>query len=271
MMPNIDLINGECIEIMKELIKGGLKVDAIITDPPYGTTSCSWDSIIPFEEMWYCCNNLIKDNGAIVLFGSEPFSSMLRCSNIKNFKYDWIWEKQKAANFMSAKNAPLKYHEIISVFSNGTHKYNPQRYKVLEFSEIENMDKKQLKEVFETKDYDRYGKVDRRKTINNPTTNKELIGTNLKRIRNADDGYRYPKSVLKINKEINTNLHPTQKPVNLMEYLVKTYTDEGDLVLDFTMGSGTTGVACKNLNRNFIGIELNKEYFDIAKERIDEI
>ena len=159
-MSNIDLINGECIEIMKELIKGGLKVDAIITDPPYGTTSCSWDSIIPFEEMWYCCNNLIKDNGAIVLFGSEPFSSMLRCSNIKNFKYDWIWEKQKAANFMGAKNAPLKYHEIISVFSNGTHKYNPQRYKVLEFSEIENMNKKQLKEVFETKDYDRYGDWD---------------------------------------------------------------------------------------------------------------
>ena len=267
-MSNIDLINGECIEIMKELIKGGLKVDAIITDPPYGTTSCSWDSIIPFEEMWNCCNNLIKDNGAIVLFGSEPFSSMLRCSNIKNFKYDWIWEKQKAANFMGAKNAPLKYHEIISVFSNGTHKYNPQRYKVLEFSEIENMDKKQLKEVFETKDYDRYGKVDRRKTINNPTTNKELIGTDLKRIRNADDGYRYPKSVLKINKEINTNLHPTQKPVNLMEYLVKTYTNEGDLVLDFTMGSGTTGVACKNLNRNFIGIEMDKKYFEIAKERL---
>ena len=268
-MPKIDLYQGDCLDIMDNLIKQGVKVDAIITDPPYGTTVCNWDNIISFDKMWNCCNKLIKDNGAIVLFGSEPFSSMLRYSNIKNFKYDWIWEKQKAANFMGAKNAPLKYHEIISVFSNGTHKYNPQRYKVLEFSEIENMDKKQLKEVFETKNYDRYGKVDRRKTINNPTTNKELIGTDLKRIRNVDDGYRYPKSILKINKEINTNLHPTQKPVDLMEYLVKTYTNECELVLDFTMGSGSTGVACKLLNRNFIGIELDENYFKIAKERIE--
>ena len=265
---NSCLIQGDCIEAMQMLIEKGVKVDAVITDPPYGTTACRWDSIIPFDKMWECLNKLIKDNGAIVLFGSEPFSSILRCSNIKNFKYDWVWEKQKAANFMGAKNAPLKYHELISVFSNGTHKYNPQKYKVLEFSEIEKMDKKQLKEVFETKDYDRYGKVDRRKTINNNTTNKELIGIDLKRIRNADDGYRYPKSVLKINKEINTNLHPTQKPVNLMEYLVKTYTNEGDIVLDFTMGSGTTGVACKNTGRKFVGIELDENYYQIACDRI---
>lgn len=219
--------------------------------------------------MWGLLKQIRKDDAAIVLFGCEPFSSLLRCSNIKEFKYDWIWEKQKAANFMGAKNAPLKYHEIISVFSSNTYKYNPQRYKVLEFSEIEQMNKKQLKDIFEFKDYDRYGKVDRRKIINNPTTNKELIGIDLKRIRNADDGFRYPKSVLKINKEINTNLHPTQKPVALMEYLVKTYTNEGDTVLDFTIGSGTTGVACKNLNRNFIGIEKDKTYFDIAMDRIE--
>lgn len=262
------IFNGDCLEVMPELINTGIKVDAIITDIPFGTTACSWDSIIPFEPMWKCLNSLIKDNGAIALFGSEPFSSMLRCSNIKNFKYDWVWEKQKAANFMGAKNAPLKYHELISVFSNGTHKYNPQKYKVLEFSEIENMDKKELKKLFETKDYDRFAKIDKRKSINNQETNKELVGIDLKRIRNKDDGYRYPKSVLKINKEINTNLHPTQKPVALMEYLIKTYTNEGDLVLDFTIGSGTTCVACQNLNRKFIGIELDKGYYDIAKQRI---
>lgn len=267
-MNNIELYNGDCLEVMDELIDKGVKVDAIITDPPYGTTACSWDSIIPFDKMWDRLNKLIKDNGVIVLFGSEPFSSKLRCSNIENFKYDWIWEKQKASNFMSAKYQPLKYHEIISVFLNGTLKYNPQCYKVLEFCDIEKMNLKELKEVFETRDYDRFGKVDRRKTVNDPTTNKELVGIKLNRIRNADDGYRYPKSVLKINKSINGNLHPTQKPVSLMEYLVKTYTNEGDTVLDFTMGSGTTGVACQNLNRNFIGIELDEKYFKIAKERI---
>lgn len=268
-MADIKLYQGDCLEVMDRLIAEGVKVDAIITDPPYGTTACKWDSVIPFEPMWDCLHNLIKDNGAIVLFGSEPFSSSLRMSNLKEYKYDWVWEKQKAANFMGAKSSPLKYHEIISVFSKGTHTYNPQRYKVLEFSEIEFMDKKQLKKVFENKDYDRYGKVDRRKTIKNPTTNKELIGIDLKRIRNVDDGYRYPKSVLKIDKEINTNLHPTQKPLSLMEYLVNTYTNEGDTVLDFTMGSGTTGVACKDLNRNFIGIEVDKNYFEIAKKRIE--
>lgn len=268
-MSKIDLYNGDCIEIMQQLIDKGIKVDAIITDIPYGTTSCNWDIVIPFDKMWDKLLKISNDKTPIVLFGSEPFSSQLRCSNIKMFKYDWIWEKQKASNFMGAKNSPLKYHEIISVFSKKTHNYYPQKYKVLEFEEILNMDKKTLKNVFETKDYDRYGKVDRRNVINNPTTNKELIGSNIKRIRNKDDGFRNPKSILKINKEINTNIHPTQKPVNLMEYLVKTYTNEGDTVLDFTMGSGSTGVACKNTNRNFIGIELDTNYFKIAEERIN--
>ena len=266
----IDLYNGDCLEVMDKLIADGVVVDAIITDPPYGTTACKWDTVIPFEEMWLRLNKLIKPNGAIVLFGSEPFSSLLRVSNLKNFKYDWIWEKQKASNFMGVEYAPLKYHEIISVFSNNRHEYNPQKYKVLELVEILKYDKKQMKLMFETKDFDRFGKVDRRKTINDPKTNKEHIGNDIKRTRSADDGYRNPKSVLKINKAINSNQHPTQKPVALMEYLIKTYTNEDELVLDFTMGSGTTGVACKNLNRNFIGIELDEKYFTIASERINK-
>ena len=169
---------------------------------------------------------------------------------------------------MGAKYQPLKYHENICVFSNGTHNYYPQRYKVLEFEEIKQMTDKELKQVFELRDYDRFGKVDKRKAINNQITNKEHIGNKITRIRNADDGFRFPKSVLKINKEINTNLHPTQKPVALLEYLIKTYTNENDIVLDNCAGSGSTGVACVNTNRNFIGIELDQKYFEIAKERI---
>lgn len=220
--------------------------------------------------MWSRLNKLIKPNGAIVLFGSEPFSSLLRVSNLKNFKYDWIWEKQKASNFMGAKYSPLKYHEIISVFSNNKHEYYPQKYKVLELDDILNYDKTDMKQMMENKDYDRFGKVDRRKTVNNPTTNKVHVGSDIKRTRNADDGYRNPKSVLKINKSINSNVHPTQKPVALMEYLIKTYTNEGELVLDFTAGSFTTGVACQNTNRDFIGIEMDDNYFNIGSDRMAE-
>jgi site-specific DNA-methyltransferase (adenine-specific) len=274
---NINLFNGDCLEVMDKLIGQGAVVDAIITDPPYGTTACKWDTIIPFDQMWLRLNKLIKPNGAIVLFGSEPFSSALRMSNIKNFKYDWIWEKQKASNFMGAKYSPLKYHEIISVFSSNTHFYNPQRYKVLEIEEIMTLDKKGIKKLFETRDYDRFGKVDRRKTINDCKTNKEHLGNVIKRTRSKDDGYRYPKSVLKINKEVNTNVHPTQKPVELMKYLIKTYTDKDGIILDFTMGSGTTGVAVEELNRDeeynlsFYGIELDGGYFNTSKERIEKI
>lgn len=262
----IDLRLGDCLEVMKDI--PDKSIDMILCDLPYGTTACKWDNIIPFEPLWEQYNRIIKDNGAIVLFGSQPFTSKLILSNINNFKYEWIWEKQKASNFMGAKYQPLKYHENICVFSKSTHNYYPQRYKVLEFEEIKQMSDKELKQIFETRDYDRFGKVDRRKTINNPKTNKEHIGNKITRTRSADDGYRYPKSVLKINKEINTNLHPTQKPVALLEYLIKTYTNEGETVLDNCMGSGTTGVACKNLNRNFIGIEIDEKYFNIAKERI---
>ena len=269
-MENVKLYQGDCLEVMDKLIQDGVKVDAIITDPPYGTTACKWDSIIPFDEMWERLKKLIKLNGAIALFGSEPFSSLLRVSNLNNFKYDWIWEKQKASNFMGAKYGPLKYHEVISVFSDNTHFYSPQKYKVLEIEEILKLDKKRLNELFISRDYDRFGKVDRRKTINNPTTNKEHIGNPITRTRNADDGYRNPKSIIKINKEINTNIHPTQKPVALMEYLIKTYTNEGDTVLDFTMGSFTTAIACLNTKRNFIGIELDEKYFEVGTKRVNE-
>ena len=265
----IDLKCGDCLELMKDI--PDKSIDMILCDLPYGTTACKWDAIIPFETLWTQYKRIIKDNGAIVLFGSQPFTSKLICSNIENFKYEWIWEKQKASNFMGAKYSPLKYHESICVFSYGTHNYYPQRYKVLELEEIMTFDKKQMKKMLENRDYDRYAKVDRRKTINDPETNKEHLGNKIKRIRNIDDGFRFPKSVIKINKSINNNIHPTQKPVALLEYLIKTYTNEGDTVLDNCMGSGSTGVACKNLNRSFIGIELDENYFNIAKERIKNI
>jgi site-specific DNA-methyltransferase (adenine-specific) len=262
----IDLRLGDCLDVMKDI--PDKSVDMILCDLPYGTTACKWDNVIPFEPLWEQYKRIIKDNGAIVLFGSQPFTSLLISSNIKNFKYEWIWEKQKASNFMGAKYQPLKYHENICVFSQGSHNYYPQRYKVLELEDIKAMNDKELKSLFETRDYDRFGHVDRRKTLNNPTTNKEHLGNSIIRTRSADDGYRNPKSVIKINKSINKNIHPTEKPVALLEYLIKTYTNENETVLDNCMGSGSTGVACVNTNRNFIGIELDENYFNIAKERI---
>lgn len=263
----IDLRLGDCLELMKEI--PDKSIDMILCDLPYGITACKWDKIIPFESLWKQYNRIIKDNGAIVLFGSQPFTSKLVISNIEMFKYEWIWEKQKASNFMSAKFQPLKYHENILVFSKNTHNYYPQKYRVLELEEIKQMNNQQLKKLFESRDYDRFGKIDRRKTINNNYELKEThLGTGL-RVRSKDDGYRYPKSVIKINKSINKNIHPTQKPVALLEYLIKTYTNENETVLDNCMGSGSTGVACINTNRNFIGMEIDEEYFNIAKKRIE--
>jgi len=243
-MNKIELHNGDCLEVMDKLIADGITVDAIICDPPYGTTACKWDSIIPFDEMWLRLNKLIKSNGAIVLFGSEPFSSALRMSNIRNYKYDWVWEKSKGSNFAILKSTPWKMHENIMVF-NAKKVYNPQMYYVDE------------------------DKIDKRKNVNNPNTNKDGVYGVFQRTRKKDDGSRYPSSIIKVNNPNNNSLHSTQKPVSLMEYLIKTYTNENETVLDFTMGSGTTGVACKNLNRNFIGIELDENYFNIAKERIE--
>jgi site-specific DNA-methyltransferase (adenine-specific) len=229
------LINGDCLKEMDKLINEGVKVDAIITDPPYGTTSCKWDSIIPFDEMWERLKLLRKDRTPVVLFGSEPFSSNLRMSNIKEYKYDWIWQKEQGANFMLVKYQPYKIHEIVSVFYQ--HNYYPQ--------------------MTEGKPY---------------TSGKGYSGditNNVKKIQTKNKGTRYPKSIIKFNTQKRKSIHPTQKPVKLLEYLIKTYTNEGDIVLDFTMGSGTTGVACKNLNRDFIGIELDEKYFNIAKKRIE--
>jgi len=241
----INLIQGDCLEVMDDLIKEGVKVDAIITDPPYGTTACKWDSVIPFDEMWNRLNKLIKTNGAIVLFGSEPFSSALRMSNIKNYKYDWVWEKSRVSHFAQAPYRPLTVTENIIAFSFGgtsknakiRMKYNPQGLK-------------DCNKICKGK-----GHSDHRPS--------KIQQKDYKQTKTG-----YPKQILKFQSD-NASLHPTQKPVALMEYLIKTYTNEGETVLDFTMGSGSTGVACKNTNREFIGIELDDNYFNIAKNRIE--
>lgn len=227
----IELLNGDCLELMKQV--PDKSIDAIIADPPYGTTACKWDSVIPFDLMWAELNRIIKPNGAIVLFGSEPFSSALRMSNIKNYKYDWIWHKKTSANVALAKYQPLKTHEIISVFNK---KYYPQMVK----------GKMRMKG----------GKV----------KGGEANG-NLQPLYYKNDLY-YPTSVLDIKTE--RGYHPTQKPVALIEYLAETYTNENETILDFTMGSGTTGIACINTSRNFIGIERDTNYFEVAKKRIEE-
>lgn len=235
------LINGECLEEMDKLIEQNVIVDAIITDPPYGTTACKWDSVIPFDEMWERLNKLIKDNGAIVLFGSEPFSSALRMSNIKNYKYDWVWEKSRSSSPMLAKKQPMRFHENICVFYKKQSTYNPI--------------------MIEGKK--NHGAKPGKAVIN-------IHGGIKSEFKANTSSMKYPRSVIKVKSTDSTrNKHPTQKPVALMEYLIKTYTNEGEIVLDFTMGSGTTGVACKNLNRDFIGIELDEAYFNIAKERIE--
>jgi len=230
----IDLRLGDCLEIMKTIEDDS--IDAIITDPPYGTTACKWDSVIDFELMWEQLNRIIKLNGAIVLFGSEPFSSALRMSNIKNFKYDWIWHKNNKTGFLNAKKMPLKNIEVISVFIENI-KYNPQGLK-------------------------KFNKIVKRSSLGSvhqlPTRGTE----NFQKFTN------YPTQYLSFKCQSKT-IHPTQKPVALMEYLIKTYTNEGEIVLDFTMGSGSTGVACKNTNRNFIGIEQDDNYFNIATDRIE--
>ena len=246
-MSNIQLYNGDCLEVMDNLIQQGIKVDAIITDIPYGTTHCKWDSIIPFEDMWKRIKLLRKDTTPTILFGSEPFSSSLRLSNIKEYKYDWKWEKTQATGFFNAKKQPMRCIEDICVFYQKQCLYNPQK---TEGHKPVNSYTKYLSTVNKT---EVYGKC-----------TKELSGGG-----NTD---RFPRQLLTYSSDKQTcYLHPTQKPLALMEYLIKTYTNEGDTVLDFTMGSGTTGVACKNTNRNFIGIELDENYFNIAKERINEI
>lgn len=247
-MVNMRLINGDCLIEMDKLIGEDCKVDLILTDLPYGTTQCKWDSVIPFEPMWDCINRLSKKRTPTVLFGQEPFSSHLRLSNLKNYRYDWIWNKTYGTNFLNANRMPLPCHEIISVFYKKLPIYNPQK---------------------------RYVGIKHKKPITGGRHNNTYNNTG-ERIPYVDDGYRFPLSIIecKNNKGETSNskrVHYTQKPVKLLEYLVKTYSNEGDVVLDFTMGSGSTGVACRNTNRDFIGIELDKEYFKIAEERINNL
>ena len=238
------LYNGDCIEVMKQLIAENTKVDAIITDIPYGTTSCEWDSVISFDEMWMSIKALRKDNAAIVLFGNEPFSSYLRMSNINEYRYDIYWQKERATNIFQLKRRPAKVIENISVFYKEQPTYNPQMTK--------------------------YDGPKRTNKIKDGKLGLLVDSGNRKPYEYKDKGVRYPLQIVQFKRDILTsNLHPTQKPLALMEYLVRTFTNESDTVLDFTMGSGTTGVACANLNRNFIGIELNEDYFNIAKDRIE--
>ena len=247
----IDLIKGDCLEVMKEIESGS--IDAIITDPPYGTTACKWDSVIDFKLMWEQLNRIIKPNGAIVLFGSEPFSSALRMSNIKNYKYDWIWHKNNTSGFALAKKQPMRNHEIVSVF----YKYQCTYNYIKEPRDMSLESKKRM-------DYDFTS-----------TKGNNKLQNGIKKVQYVpeDKNLSYPKSVKYFKGLANNNkkkVHPTQKPIALMEYLIKTYTNENDTVLDFTMGSGSTGVACQNTNRNFIGIEQNENYFKIAQERIEQ-
>ena len=229
------IFNEDCLEWMKRIPDGS--IDCVITDPPYWTTACKWDTVIPFDKMWEQLKRIIKPNGAIVLFGSEPFSSALRMSNIKNYKYDWIWDKKKGGNIMLLKQQPYKVHEIISVFNTNKETYYP---------------------IMEAQ---------------TPRTGKTYSAGEANGIKNYGDlrhyDKKYPKSILEIsNANQNGKQHPTQKPVALMEYLIKTYTNENETVLDFTMWSWTTAIACINTNRNYIGFELDKWYYDIAQERI---
>lgn len=237
-MKKFELWNGDCLELMKNIPDGS--VDLVLTDPPYGTTACKWDSVIPFEPMWEQLNRIIKPNGAICIFGSEPFSSALRMSNIKNFKYDWIWDKKIPSGMSYARFQPMRQAENISVFCNGKTVYNPQMVKRDKLIKGGGMSKGET------------------------TNNQNLIA-----LHKTYD-YKNPTNLLVFDKIRKGSLHPTQKPIALLEYLIRTYTNEGETVLDFTMGSGSTGVACVNTNRNFIGIELDDGYFNIAKKRIEE-
>ena len=238
---NYSLLFGDCLERMKEIPDGS--IDLILTDPPYGTTACKWDNVIPFEPMWIELKRIIKPNGAIVLFGSEPFSSLLRCSNLKMFKYDFVWEKSKSTGFLNAKRQPLRAHEIIHIFYNKQPTYNPQMV------QGEAYNKGVRKE--QTKD-DVYGSFDQ--------------------VEVKSGGDRYPRSVQYFKTaEREGGLHKSQKPVALLEYLIKTYTNEEDTVLDFTFGSCSTGVAALNTNRKFIGVEMEEKYFDIGASRMENL
>lgn len=231
-------MQGDCLEKMKEIPDGS--VDMILTDPPYGTTACKWDSIIPLEPMWEQLNRIIKPNGAIVMTASQPFTSVLVSSNLKGFKYCWQWDKKIPSGMSYARFRPMQQTEDICVFTSKGEKTTYNAQMVLRDKIIKG------------------GGMSKGETTNNQ---------NLKALKKTYT-HKNPTTLIQFDKIRKGSVHPTQKPVALMEYMIKTYTNEGETVLDFTMGSGTTGVAAKNLNRNFIGIELDEEYFKIAQERI---
>lgn len=231
----ITLYNNDCLKILPTLPDHS--VDMVLADLPFGTTRNRWDSIIPMDQLWEQYKRLLKVGGVVALFGDEPFSSKLRLSNPKWYRYDWYWTKNNATGFLNANRMPLKRVETISIFYPKLPLYNPQ--KEIGYKPYTSMTGSKTKN---------YGKFKSIKTVN--------------------DGSRYPTNVLAFNK-VSKTIHPTQKPVDLLEYLIKTYTNEGMTVLDNVMGSGSTGVACKNLNRNFIGIEKDPDYFKLAKERLD--
>lgn len=246
------LYNGDCLAVMDKLIEQGVKVDAVICDPPYGTTACKWDIVIPFDEMWNRLNKLIKPTGAIALFATEPFATKLRMSNLDNYRYDWYCIKTKPSLYQHAKNRPMRAVENACVFSKSKwgHKsqlkdkrmeYNPQGISSIGV-----------------------------KTVTKNFNAGRVVGERPNQIGKQYEAFTgFPTDVLEFKSITGKScLHPTQKPVDLLEYLVKTYTNENDLVLDFTMGSGSTGVACVNTNRRFIGIELDAQYFNIANDRM---
>lgn len=239
---NVHLIKGDCLEVMKNI--KDKSIDMILCDLPYGTTACKWDVVIPFEPLWEQYNRIIKDNGAIVLFGSQPFTSKLINSNINNFRYEWIWHKEKSGNFMNCKFEPMKVHENILVFSKKKSIYNP----IMEKRKEEN------------------------KRNNKPRVNKSNIinQTFYTNTSKGNSDFKYPTSVKFFN-SVRNGLHPTQKPLELLKYLIKTYTNDGETILDNCMGSGSAGQAVLEVggDRKFIGIELNDNYFDIAYNRIN--
>jgi site-specific DNA-methyltransferase (adenine-specific) len=230
------LYQGDCLQIMQTLEADS--VDLVLTDPPYGTTACKWDTVIPFEPLWEQLKRIRQSNAAIVLTATQPFTSMLIASNLKEFRYCWVWDKQVGRGHLVAKKRPMARHEDVCVFYGKPPTYAPQMTK-------------------------------REKPIRGKEGKRTLIMGGESSGYEAVYEYKYPQTIISIPSEGNANkLHPTQKPIALMEYLIKTYTKEGDTVLDFTMGSGTTGVACKRLGRHFVGVELDKNYFRVAKERI---
>ena len=236
-----ELSHGDCLELMKDI--PDKSVDMILCDLPYGTTACSWDTIIPFDKLWEQYNRICKENSAIVLFGQEPFTSVMRMSNISNWKYDWYWEKERITNIAQVKKRAGKTVETISVFYRKQCTYNPQMIK--------------------------YDGPLRTNKVKDGKMGKLTDSSEKKVFEYNDTGFRYPTQVLKFQRDcLKSNLHPTQKPLLLCEYLIKTYTDKNDIVLDNCCGSGTSLIAAKNLNRQFIGIEKEKEYYDICLERL---